>query len=167
MKVLKRDFRVVVWFLLFSFVASNSGFIKIHTNNWVVNLINILMFFGIFFQMSYFVSILIGKKQYFTVIQIIPSHKERSGFILGGVFNLKRKYFYVIDEEKRKFVVSSFFSSKDRVFQPNEKIRGYKGFGFRVKMIDRRSIVMRAVVLVVLVILLYGIRSISQWLKLI
>lgn len=112
--------------------------------------------------MSYLVSILIGKKQYFTVIEIISSRKEGSGFILGAAFNLKRKYFYVIDEKERKFIVSSFFSSTDRVFQPNERIRGYKGFGFRVKMIDRRSIVMRVAVAVVLMILLYGIRSVFQ-----
>lgn len=165
MKVLKRDYRVVVWFLLFGFVASNTGLVKINTNNWIVNLINILVFFGIFFQMSYLVSVLIGKRLYFTVIELIPSHKERSGFILSAVLNLKRKYFYVIDEDKRKFVVSGFFSSTDRVFQPNERIRGYKGFGFRVKMIDRRSIVVRAVVSIVLMILLYGIQSFSQWLN--
>jgi len=39
-----------------------------------------LLVFGILFQMTYLVNILIGKKQYLTIIDIIPSHKERSGF---------------------------------------------------------------------------------------
>ena len=167
MRLTKTDYRLVVWLILFGIVATNNGVVKISTGNWGVSMINIFLLFGILFQMTYLVSVLIGKKQYFTVIDVISSQKERSGFILASVFNLKRRYFYVMNEEKRKFVVSSFFSSTDKGFQPNDRIRGYKGFGFKVKMIDHRSIVMRAVVSVVLMLLLCGIQSISQWLRLI
>lgn len=153
--------------MLFGIGAMNNGFVEIYTSNWIVNVINILLLFGILFQTTYLVSILIGKKQYFTVIEVMPSRKESSGFMLGKFFNLKRKYFYVINEKHQKFVVSSFFAIKERVFEPDEKIRGYKGFGNKVKMIDRKTILMRIGVLIVWILLLSSTKNIFQWLKII
>jgi|AraplaMF_Cvi_mMS_1032046.scaffolds.fasta_scaffold34428_1 hypothetical protein len=166
MKQQKKDYRLIIWIMIFGIGVTKNGFVEIYTDSWIVNLVNGLLLLGILFQMTYFVSILIGKRQYFTVIERIPSYKEKSGFILGAVLSLKRKYFYVINEEGQKLVVSSFFLSEEKVFRPSERIRGYKGFSNKVKIIDWMTIVMRAVVLAALVILLFLMERIFQWLKL-